>query len=496
MNRTKMKKHYLKHISVLLSFSIVLTICVEMPFIQDYIAGKALIVILLFTALYYCLKLQENVRAYDQQNLEFDSLMDTVSCGIVTYALDDNLTILYANAGYYKLIGYSPAQVRQKFNNSGRNFIGAEKLLSKIIVSDTITPNIDNLTFDFTLKRTDGTFVWLRANCYRYHRSNNRYDTVSYLLLDITKSKMYQQKLLLEKERYHIATEMTNDVIFEYDIETDIIEHSAKYTELFGRQARCINFSKNIYKDNFVYRKDIDTIKKLINSFRSGEPKFSTELKLRNIEGSYAWFHINSQTIYNIRHEPIKVIGKIVNIDTQKKTLLSLEKKACKDPLTDLYNKAVTETMINSFLKKTPKSKAIHALMIIDIDDFKDINDTFGHLIGDEVLKTFSMQLQSLFGPNDVIGRIGGDEFVAFMHDIRSTKTVFRKANAISHTLRQNQYAGNKDCMVSASIGIAISPQNGATYKELLDAADHALYQIKSSGKDCFATANNTYQNS
>jgi len=493
MNRTKIKKHYLKHISVLLSFSIALTICVEIPVVQYNIAGKALIVILLFVALYYCLKLQENVRSSDQQHLEFDSLMNTVSCGIVTYALDENLTILYANEGYYKLIGYTAAQVKQKFNNSGRNFIGAEKLLSKIVVSDTNTPNIDHLTFDFTLKRADGTSVWLRANCYRYHRSSNRYDTISYLLLDITKSKMYQQKLLLEKERYHIATEITNDVIFEYDIETDIIEHSAKYTELFGRPARCVNFSKNIDKDNFVYRKDIDTIKKLIIAFRSGEPTSSTELKLRNIEGSYTWYHVNSQTIYNIRHKPIKVIGKI---DAQKKTLLSLEKKACKDPLTDLYNKTVTESMINRFLKKTPKSNAVHALMIIDIDDFKDINDTFGHLIGDEVLKTFSMQLQSLFGPNDVIGRIGGDEFVAFMHDIRSTKTVFRKANAISHTLRQNQYAGNKDCMVSASIGIAISPQNGATYKELLDAADHALYKIKSSGKDCFATANNTYQSS
>lgn len=419
---------------------------------------------------------------------EIETLTNNMNGGIVTYALDSKLSILYANDGYYKLIGYSRQEIKNKFNNSGLCFMGPDELVAQIHSLPMSAKKNKDLHLEFQLKRKDGSIIWIGANCHRGVNIGGT-DTISYFMMDITDSKNAEKELFLEKERYHIATELTNDIIFEYDIAKDQMKHSAKYQDLFGYSPLIENFSKSMEDSKRVSATTLENLKEFCRDLQSGIPMMSAEIELLDAQNKYTWCHIKGKTIYSEDGNPTKVIGKIVNIDAQKKALETLQNKACRDPLTGLYNKIVTKTMIEDIItKKQPRQS--HAFMIIDIDNFKAVNDNFGHLTGDDVLINVASQLKSLFGEEDIVGRIGGDEFVVFMSGIRSTKDILIKAAALSRVLRCDYHTDTKECSISGSIGISVYPNDGKTYAELLQSADTALYKIKNHGKDSFALAN------
>ena len=307
----------------------------------------------------------------------------------------------------------------------------------------------------------------------------------------LAKHEASKKLLFLEKERYRITNQLTNDILFEYDVKSDILTNTIKFQEFIGKPPIIYNFSKMIPTSPLLQKSDKRTLHELYIKLMNGTSKISAEIRILDNKhpNQYNWWHINGETIYNDKHEPMKLVGKIINIDAQKKEIELLQAKAYRDSLTGLYNKMITQSLINELIKKQ-KPHQMHALMIIDIDNFKSINDTLGHLVGDEVLINVTKQLKALFGKHDIVGRIGGDEFVVFMYNIRSMKDIITKANAITNVLRADYFEQDINTAISGSIGISLCPQDGANYKDLLKKADNALYKIKKGGKDSFALAN------
>lgn len=157
-----------------------------------------------------------------------------------------------------------------------------------------------------------------------------------------------------------------------------------------------------------------------------------------------------------------------------------------KDLLTGLYNKLTIENAVQERL--THSGSISHALIIIDLDHFKAANDTYGHQYGDELLQRFAARLQDTLRQEDLIGRFGGDEFIIFLkgvHTPESLRTIARKLGDVARGLDNR----NGHPVVSASIGIALSPQHGKSYEELFQAADTALYAVKQHGRDNFCIA-------
>ena len=157
------------------------------------------------------------------------------------------------------------------------------------------------------------------------------------------------------------------------------------------------------------------------------------------------------------------------------------------DKLTGLFNKKTMENLCRMklhTLQSTPSPAKIPlALYVIDLDHFKDVNDMFGHQFGDKVLVEFAHGLRKIFRPNDFIGRFGGDEFVVIIDNLPNMEIVIRKAEQIKH-IAYKLNVEDKTEFVSASIGIAIYPQNGRDYESLFAAADKAVYHVKNSGKN------------
>ena len=169
----------------------------------------------------------------------------------------------------------------------------------------------------------------------------------------------------------------------------------------------------------------------------------------------------------------------------QKTEKNQLIEKSQVDGLTKLYNRPATEKMIGEILDENYGSEN-YALMIIDVDNFKTVNDTYGHLLGDAVLIDVSKIFKNIFRETDIIGRIGGDEFLVFMRKINNENDVREKAEKMCEKIRSlyaNEVTLNK---VSISVGIALVLKERILYKELFKNADLALYETKKKGKDGF----------
>lgn len=183
------------------------------------------------------------------------------------------------------------------------------------------------------------------------------------------------------------------------------------------------------------------------------------------------------------------LLGRVVNLlvnseyikKKQEKVIVRLDEENKLDPLTKVYNKAV----FRPFIEEQIDAHSDFALFIVDVDDFKNINDTNGHMTGDEVLTAFADNLKSVFRATDMVGRFGGDEFYVIMQNIKNAADVLSCGHKICKAARDVGSEGIK-CGITASVGIALYPEHGKDYKELLEHADKALYKVKENGKDGF----------
>ena len=174
----------------------------------------------------------------------------------------------------------------------------------------------------------------------------------------------------------------------------------------------------------------------------------------------------------------INLITKIV--DRKQKT--ELQQKADTDLLTGLTNKAATIRLIKEYMAQNPNG--IGVLFVIDIDNFKKINDTMGHAFGDEVLKELGHQLRSMFRAMDVVGRFGGDEFMVFMSDVKDPAAIKRNGDRLRDFFRSFKAGEYVKYSVTASIGAAVFSENGKDFESLFKTADKAVYVVKKRGKN------------
>ena len=177
----------------------------------------------------------------------------------------------------------------------------------------------------------------------------------------------------------------------------------------------------------------------------------------------------------------ITVINVLVRIKASEHSKV-LEDKADTDLLTDLNNKMATERKIREYMEKYPDKQGV--LFVLDVDNFKKINDTMGHAFGDEVLRSLSVRLQSMFRATDIVGRTGGDEFMVFLKDIREISMIEREGKKIEQFFHQFEVGEYVKYSVTASVGAAVFPSDGKTFEDLYKSADNALYVSKRHGKN------------
>lgn len=177
-------------------------------------------------------------------------------------------------------------------------------------------------------------------------------------------------------------------------------------------------------------------------------------------------------------------LAEVEKIKQMEVELAEQTKKAEKDSLSGLYNKATTEHLIIESLDRRKAGNLHSALIMIDVDNFKDVNDKLGHLYGDVVLTQLADDLNGMFRDDDIVGRIGGDEFFVFIRDYKEKDLVIKKAKQICKTFHKAFTRNSVVVHISASVGIALFPEHGDEFEMLYKNADAALYTSKANGKN------------
>lgn len=281
--------------------------------------------------------------------------------------------------------------------------------------------------------------------------------TMSILLFGVIYGVHSNKRLMIQNRKNEMLSQVSNEYLYEYFVKSNCLELSKKYTQLFGTQKRlkeASNILKNALLDNNLDG-NIPVIKLPLANGRAGTFK-SVGLNIHDEKGELDF-----------------IVGKMVDIDEEVKEKEKLITKSRLDGLTGLYNAITTRELIDESIKNGDKNK-INALIVIDCDNLKYINDTYGHLAGDRVLKNISTGLKLTFRQSDIIGRIGGDEFCVYMKNVPSIDLVKLKCHRLNVFIQEI----NKDFYISVSSGMVFLKKEN-TYEELFEKADKILYRSK-----------------
>lgn len=270
-----------------------------------------------------------------------------------------------------------------------------------------------------------------------------------------------RKNLSLKNKRYALLAHISNEHLFEYYVKTKKLELFEKSIDLFG-----------IEENRNAFKKRLDSF---ITMEASEEENDIIRFNLEN--GETGIFKICQSIIYDDSGKIYSIIGKLINISAETAEKEKLILKSQIDGLTGLYNNVTIKKFVDENIKNR-KNQETDALMLMDCDNFKNINDRFGHLEGDRALKNVSKALKNNFREGDIIGRIGGDEFCVYLKNIPSTAFVHSKGQEL---IRYVQVM-DKDFNLTLSIGIAYL-KDEKTHKALFKKADDALYEAKQIGK-------------
>lgn len=299
------------------------------------------------------------------------------------------------------------------------------------------------------------------------------------IVLKNAKRNVKQEKYLND-ERLNLALMHTNTYVFDYDFVTKRLIQSAGSKKIFGEKQIICGFPESLSTSNYIHEDSKESFYQLFSSIKGTESIVSGIFKILPAKNSnypsekYIWMRITLTKIFDTNGKPLRSVGVSEDV-TQE---MSFKEKATKDPLTNLLNRTIFRQATVQYLTEHANDES-GAMFLIDIDDFKLVNDQHGHCSGDELLLDVAKTLSSQFRSEDLICRLGGDEFTVFMKNVTTSSEVTKKAKMLSQALIFNSDKFTSTC----SIGVVLKKVN-STYEDLYWQADCAMYQAKKKGKN------------
>ena len=420
-------------------------------------------------------------------NMIFDSLPD--AAGIYEFT-DNNIELLRANDAYYNLINAN----RESLYWAGTHLLDYIPDEDKNILLAMITEAREKNKAEGTYRRLlpDGTTLWLNARIHLL--AGNEQRALCYALIkDVTPIKELESELAenteaQNKDRYRLLAEHTTVMTYEYDCDSGTITHNYQNPAGKMRETSITNYLLNAKKVSSIHPDDLPSFLNLLKAKVLNSRETNVDFRADFFGTGYHWYRNYSVGIPNESGRIYRIIGKLMDIQNEKETLEQIYKKIDLDQLTGIFTKAAAQKKMQSLLTNSAKED-FHALLMIDLDNFKEVNDQFGHLFGDEVLQKTSSLLRRTFGDESIIGRFGGDEFTVMLPN--STEELTKESlNSFYQQLGLEQ-----DIPIKCSTGFAISDSSSRDYMCLLAQADSAMYSAKKGGKCRFAGHQNNERN-
>ncbi len=301
---------------------------------------------------------------------------------------------------------------------------------------------------------------------------------------DVTRHMAATRELRIRNEEYAIVINQSGKHIFRYDIPTAKINRFYDFSLVFGQREAVPDTPAEIVSHGLISPDTVDDYVGFFDSIANQIPTGSMDVQIMQESGVYRWFHYDYTLVDNPDGKAVSAIVSIGDVDAETRAVIELARRAERDGMTGLYNKAATEEIARRVISVNVNEPC--ALMIIDLDNLKTINDTLGHVNGDAALKAIASAVREHFRNTDIVGRIGGDEFFVLLHGSISESVLRASLSGLVRKVSQRKIPGFEK-NISCSIGAAMGMCGATTYETLFNQADTALYHVKRNGKCGFA---------
>lgn len=302
--------------------------------------------------------------------------------------------------------------------------------------------------------------------------------------MEITERKKVEQALRISKDRYELAMRGANDGLWDWELQNDEVYYSQRWKGMLGYADRDISNSSDEWIKR-IHPEDVEKLKlDLTAHFKGSTSHFENEHRMLHRDGTYRWMLSRGLAVFDENKKALRIAGSQTDITDRKYAEEKLLHDAFYDTMTGLPNRGLFLDHLTLAVERAKRKKDYqYAVLFMDLDRFKDVNDVHGHLTGDKLLVAVAHKLSKRLRATDTFARFGGDEFVILLEDIQNINDANQVVEWIMQELSQTFSIDGHEINISASIGIVMGEKSYQTPDDVLRDADIALYNAKGKGK-------------
>jgi diguanylate cyclase (GGDEF)-like protein/PAS domain S-box-containing protein len=299
------------------------------------------------------------------------------------------------------------------------------------------------------------------------------------IVRDVTEAKRAEAALRASEERYALAAQGANDGLWDWDLVSGRIYFAPRWKAMLGYSDDEIGTSPDEWF-NRIHPDDRERVElRLLAHTRRLITSFELEYRMIHRDGNDRWMLCRGIAVWDENGRATRVVGSQTDITDRKRAEERLAYGALHDALTGLPNRTLFMDRLSLALKRSQREKHLFAVLFLDLDRFKTINDSLGHAAGDELLIAVARRLEGILRPGDTVARLSGDEFAVMLDHLDAAEDAEWVAERIQQALRAPLTIGNRTVYTTASIGLVLSNQGYEHPDEIARDADTAMYQAK-----------------
>jgi diguanylate cyclase (GGDEF)-like protein/PAS domain S-box-containing protein len=475
---------------ILISDQILLLFIGNLSNLSDYQSIKGILFVLVTAILLFVFisirlkkiekKYRMTLEAAGKNENEFNSLNQFVTSFIDDAAepilfFDEDYKVTKVNASFERMFGWDHQELLHKEVKELMPYNVEEEYKH---IKNVLSNGIPISNYETKRKRKNGEIMDVSVSISPLLNNQKEVTGYSSTYQNISNKKKTEQYLLEVEERFRIMSKYSRDLIKIVDLQGNVIYASPSHKKLLRMENEGFHH-KSIYL--FIHQDDIANVKEMIDEAFIDKKSHFVEYRIQNHKKEWVWMESNiTPTVNNGKVENIIFVER--NISDRKERERLLKKMAFVDSLTNIGNRRMLKEKIIELTSKPSK----FVLIIIDCDNFKVVNDEYGHDIGDQLLKTIVTRIKENIREKDLLTRLGGDEFALLLQDIDDEREMENIANNILHSFEEPIQYGAVNIETTISMGGAMYPNHGHDVRELMKKADKALYQVKDNGKNSY----------
>ncbi len=425
----------------------------------------------------YTVQVQRKERKQAQTYAQkLQTLFEQIPSCVIRFKNNEEWTVLEYGRSFLPTLGIDQRMLAEDYANSWYNLVHPHDRESLTISLQTALQNdVELPILEYRLLLSDSKVLWvLESMRYMHDDEGGWFWSV---ITNITERKLKELRSHNITERYKSLFEASEKMLYEYDWNTQEFKITAQFFEKFNYPLPQENNDYYALDIDVIHPEDMDLFNAMHLQLQVGNKAAEALIRIKDQQERWIWCQFRQNIWSDSVNNTIKAIGEMRNVDEETRSLQKLRDDVQRDAFTGLYNKIATAELILSELKLDSTERGV--LCIIDVDNFKQVNDTLGHARGDAVIKDLASGLTRIFRSDDIVGRIGGDEFLVYIKNMQKLGTLLVKIDRVISFFKQSLKGDNDVVNISCSIGIALFPKDGNNYQDLYNHADKALYRSK-----------------